>query len=50
MPYRLPPSKQGLVIGQLTLQDIVRELKGEWIMVMENNTNLAYFLYEGDQL
>ncbi len=50
LPARLPPGKAGLVIGQLTLQGIVRGLEGVWIAVVDNNTNRAYFLYEGDEL
>jgi hypothetical protein len=50
LPARLPPGKPGLVVGQLTIQGIVRGLSGEWIAVVDNKTNRAYFLYVGDEL
>jgi hypothetical protein len=50
LPARLPPGKAGLVIGQLTVQGIVRGVNGEWIAVVDNKTNRAYFLYVGDEL
>jgi hypothetical protein len=50
IPARLPPGKAGLVIGQLTVQGIVRGLGGEWIGVVDNKTKRAYFLYAGDEL
>ncbi|HEY7678943.1 MAG TPA: hypothetical protein VIC04_00395 [Terriglobia bacterium] len=50
LPARLPPGKAGLVIGQLTLQGIVRGINGEWIAVVDNKTKRAYFLYVGDEL
>ena len=50
LPVRLPPGKPGLVIGQLTLQGIVRGLNGQWIAVVDNKTNRAYFLFPGDEL
>jgi hypothetical protein len=50
LPARLPPGKAGLVIGQLTIQGIVRGLNGQWIAVVDNKTNRAYFLYAGDEL
>lgn len=50
LPARLPPGKAGLVIGQLTVQGIVRGLNGEWIAVVDNKTRRAYFLYVGDEL
>lgn len=50
MPIRLPPGKPGLVIGQLTVQGIVRGLNGEWIAVVDNKTKRAYFLHERDEL
>jgi hypothetical protein len=50
IPTRLPPGKGGLVIGQLTVQGIVRSLDGKWIAVVDNKTKRAYFLYAGDEL
>ncbi len=50
LPARLPPGKAGLVIGQLTIQGIVRGLNSEWIAVVDNKTKRAYFLYVGDEL
>jgi hypothetical protein len=50
IPARLPPGKAGLVIGQLTIQGIVRGLDGQWIAVVDNKTKRAYFLYAGDEL
>jgi hypothetical protein len=50
LPARLPPGKAGLVIGQLTIQGIVRGLNGQWIAVVDNKTRRAYFLYAGDEL
>jgi hypothetical protein len=38
------------VIGQLTVQGIVRGLSAEWIAVVDNKTKRAYFLYERDEL
>ena len=50
IPAQLPPGKAGLVIGQLQVQGIARSIDGTWIAVVDNNTNRAYFLREGDQL
>jgi hypothetical protein len=50
IPARLPPGKAGLVIGQLTIQGIVRGLNNEWIAVVDNKTKRAFFLYVGDEL
>jgi hypothetical protein len=50
LPARLPPGKAGLVIGQLTVQGIVRGLNGEWIAVVDNKTKRAFFLFVGDEL
>ena len=50
LPARLPPGKAGLVVGQLTIQGIVRGLNGEWIAVVDNKTKRAFFLYQGDEL
>jgi hypothetical protein len=50
IPARLPPGKAGLVVGQLTVQGIVRGLDGRWIAVVDNKTKRAYFLYAGDEL
>ena len=49
-PVRLPPGKPGLVIGQLTIQGIVRNIDGKWIAVVDNKTKRSYFLYERDEL
>lgn len=49
-PVRLPPGKPGLIIGQLTVQGLVRNLDGKWIAVVDNKTNRSYFLYERDEL
>lgn len=49
-PVRLPPGKPGLVIGQLTIQGIVRNVDGKWIAVVDNKTKRSYFLYERDEL
>ncbi|MCH8266235.1 MAG: hypothetical protein IH846_01830 [Acidobacteria bacterium] len=50
IPAQLPPGKAGLVIGQLQVQGIARSIDGTWIAVVDNNTNRAYFLREGDKL
>ncbi len=50
IPAQLPPGKAGLVIGQLQVQGIARSVDGTWIAVVDNNTNRAYFLREGDKL
>ena len=50
LPTRLPPGKAGLVIGQLTVQGIVRGLNDEWIAVVDNKTKRAFFLFVGDEL
>ena len=50
IPDQLPPGKAGLVIGQLQVQGIARSVDGTWIAVVDNNTNRAYFLREGDKL
>ncbi len=50
LPTQLPPGKAGLVIGQLQVQGIARSVDGTWIAVVDNNTNRAYFLREGDKL
>ncbi len=50
LPDRLPPGKAGLVIGQLQVQGIASSIDGTWIALVENNTGIAYFLREGDQL
>ncbi len=47
----LPAGKRGLVIGTLRLEGIVREDRTKrMIAIVTNATNLAYFLYEGDQV
>ena len=50
IPAQLPPGKAGLVIGQLQVQGIASSIDGTWIAVVDNNTNRAYFLREGDKL
>ena len=50
MPLRLPAGKPGLVIGQLTIQGIVRSIDGKWMAVVDNKTKRSYFLYERDEL
>jgi hypothetical protein len=50
LPVCTAPGKGQLVVGQVTLQGIVRGLTGQWIAVVDNNTNRAYFLYVGDAL
>ena len=50
LPVCTSPGKGQLVVGQVTLQGIVRGLSGEWIAVVDNNTKRAYFLYVGDAL
>lgn len=50
LPVCTAPGKGQLVVGQVTLQGIVRGLSGQWIAVVDNNTNRAYFLYVGDAL
>ena len=50
LPVRLPPGKPGLVIGQLLVQGIVRNLDGKWMAVVDNKTKRSYFLYERDEL
>lgn len=50
LPARLPAGKPGLVIGQLTIQGIVRNLDGKWMAVVDNKTKRSYFLYERDEL
>ena len=50
LPIRLPAGKPGLVIGQLTIQGIVRNIDGKWMAVVDNKTKRSYFLYERDEL
>jgi hypothetical protein len=50
LPVCTSPGKGQLVVGQVTLQGIVRGLTGQWMAVVDNNTNRAYFLYMGDNL
>ena len=50
LPVCTAPGKGQLVVGQVTLQGIVRGLSGQWIAVVDNNTNRAFFLYVGDEL
>jgi hypothetical protein len=50
MPIRLPAGKPGLVIGQLSIQGIVRGIDGKWMAVVDNKTKRSYFLYERDEL
>ena len=50
LPVCTSPGKGQLVVGQVTLQGIVRGLRGDWIAVVDNNTKRAYFLYVGDVL
>ena len=50
LPVCTSPGKGQLVVGQVTVQGIVRGLSGEWIAVVDNNTNRAFFLYVGDAL
>lgn len=50
LPVCTSPGKGQLVVGQVTLQGIVRGLSGQWIAVVDNNTKRAYFLYAGDAL
>lgn len=50
IPAQLPPGLRGLVIGQIRVQGIVRGINNEWIAVVDNNTNRAYFLRERDEV
>ncbi|MBI3896059.1 MAG: hypothetical protein HY313_09020 [Acidobacteria bacterium] len=50
IPARLPPGKAGLVIGQIQVQGIVHGIDGEWIAMVDTNTNRAYFLREKDEV
>ena len=49
-PVCTQPGKGSLLIGQLQLQGIARSVDGQWIAVVDNNTNRAYFLREKDTL
>ncbi len=42
--------KTKLLIGQLQLQGIASSVDGTWIAVVDNNTNIAYFLRAEDEL
>lgn len=42
--------KQGLIVGQLMLLGIARSVEGQWIAVVDNKTNRAYFLRSRDEL
>ena len=42
--------KKALLIGQIQIQGIVRGINNEWIAVVDNNTNRAFFLREKDEL
>ncbi len=47
----LPPGKRGLVISHLVLQGVVREqTSNKMIAVVNNETKVARFLYENDEL
>ena len=50
LPARLPAGKAGLVIGQLVVQGIVRNIDGKWVAVVDNKTKRSYFLYVRDEL
>ena len=50
LPVCSSPGKGQLIVGQVALQGVVRGLTGQWIAVVENNTNRAFFLYVGDVL
>ena len=49
-PSCTQPGKRGLLIGQLQLQGIARNVEGQWIAVVDNKTKRAYFLREKDEL
>jgi hypothetical protein len=49
-PVCTSPGKGQLVVAQVVLQGIVRGLDGQWMAVVDNSTNRAYFLYAGDTL
>ena len=49
-PSCTQPGKKGLLIGQLQLQGIARNVEGQWIAVVDNKTKRAYFLREKDEL
>ncbi|MBI4459192.1 MAG: hypothetical protein HY648_03910 [Acidobacteria bacterium] len=50
IPARLPPGVRGLVIAQIQVQGIVRGINNDWIAVVDNNTNRAYFLRQKDEV
>ena len=49
-PSCTQPGKKSLLIGQLQLQGIARNVEGQWIAVVDNKTKRAYFLREKDEL
>jgi len=49
-PNCTQPGKRSLLIGQLQLQGIARNVEGQWIAVVDNKTKRAYFLREKDEL
>ena len=49
-PNCTQPGKKSLLIGQLQLQGIARNVEGQWIAVVDNKTKRAYFLREKDEL
>ena len=44
------PGKRSLIVGQLQLQGIARNVEGQWIAVVDNKTKRAYFMREKDEL
>ena len=49
-PNCTQPGKPGILIGQLRLQGIARDVGGQWIAVTDNKTGRSYFLRQKDQL
>ena len=49
-PNCTQPGKKSLLVVQLQLQGIARNVEGQWIAVVDNKTKRAYFLYAGDEL
>ena len=49
-PNCTQPGKKSLLVGQLQLQGIARNVEGQWIAVVDNKTKRAYFLREKDEL
>ncbi|MBI1955596.1 MAG: hypothetical protein HYS38_04315 [Acidobacteria bacterium] len=49
-PVCTSPGIRGLLIGQLQVQGVVRGINNEWIAMVDNNTNRAYFLRAKDEV